>query len=130
MHADRVGDGGAHGWGRRDDRHLADAADAVGVSGVRDLDDDRIDHRQVERRGHAVVEQAGVLEVAGVVVVVLLVQRHADALGDAALHLAFDVGRVDRGTGVLDGGVAEDIDLARVGIDLDIDDVRRKGGTR
>ena len=40
-----------------------------------------------------------------------------------ALHLSLDVTRVDGLADILDGGEAQDIDLAGFGIDCDIDDV-------
>src|SRR5690349_19369311 len=67
----RVGDGAQ----RRDDRRLADAAHAVRVLGVADLDDDRVDHRHIRGDGHAVVEEPGVLQLAVGAVDVFLVQR-------------------------------------------------------
>ena len=86
-----------------------------------------LDHGQVQRGGHAVVQERCVAQLAVVVVEVLFVQRHADALGGTALHLALDVGGVNGRTHVLNGRVAQNLDLAGVGIDLDIDDVRREG---
>src|SRR5262245_6873057 len=54
-----------HGVGdraeRRDDRGLADAADAVRVARVRHLDHDRVDLRDVGGDRHAVVEEPRVL---------------------------------------------------------------------
>ena len=112
---------------RRHDRHLADAAHAVGMAGIRHLDHHRVDHRQVEAGRHPVVEEAGVGHLALVVVDVLLVQRPADALHGPALHLPLDVAGMDRLADVLNGGVAQDGHLARLGIDLDVDDVRGEG---
>ena len=54
-------------------------------------------------------------------------QRLADALGDAALHLADGQQRVDQGAVVIDGGVAVQRDLAGFGIDLDFGDVAAVG---
>ena len=127
-HAGGVVDGVGDGGHRRDDGHLAHAADAVGVAGVRHLDDLGVDHGEVEAGGHAVVEEAGVRHGAVLLPHVLLAERPADALDGAALHLPLDVAGVDGGAGVLDGGEAEDIDLARLGVDLDVDDVAGEGG--
>ena len=99
---------------RRDDRHLADAAHAVGMRRIGHLDQDGLDHRQVGGDRHAVVEEARILELALGVVDVLLVQRPADALHGAALELALDVGRMDRRADVLRRGVAADGDAAGV----------------
>ena len=73
---DGVGDRGHH----RDQRHFADALDALRVLRVRHLDHDGVDHRQVRTHRHAVVEEAGIIDLALLVVDVLLVQRPADAL--------------------------------------------------
>ena len=97
---------------RSDDRRLAHAAHAVRMGRIRHLDDDRVDHRQVQRRGHAIVEIAGVQHPVLVVEEVFLVQRPADALHAPALHLPFDVAGMDRLAGVLHGRVAQDRDLA------------------
>ncbi len=47
---------------------------------------------------------------------------------DAALHLALDVVRVDRLAGVLDRGVAQDLDVAGLAVDLDVADVGAEAG--
>src|SRR6202011_4300422 len=60
------------------------------------------------------------------VVDVLLVQRPADALGHAALHLALDIARVDGAADVLHRGVADDAHDAEFGIHFDIADVGAK----
>ena len=114
---DRVGDG-AHWW---HDRCFADAANPIRVVRVWYFDDDRVNERQVRCDRNAVVEEACVIELAVVVVDVFLVQCPADALGGAALVLAFNVRGVDRATGILNDGVAFDIDLAGFCINLDID---------
>ena len=123
---DRVGDR-RH---RRDDRHLADAARAERMARVRHLDQDRLDHRQVGGHRAAVVEEARVIHLAVLVVDVLLVQRPADALRDAALDLALDVARVDRAADILHRGVAQDRDLAGLRVDLDVADMRAEAGRR
>src|SRR6266852_8206791 len=86
---------------RRDDGRLADAAHAVRMARVRDLDEDRVDHRHVGGHGHAVVEEARVLQLAVGAVDVLLVQRPADALHRPTLELSLDVARMDGPAGVL-----------------------------
>ena len=92
------------------------------------LDDHRIDHREIRRHRHAVVEESRVLDHAAVVEDVLLVERPSDPLGRAALHLALDIARVDGLSSVLNGRVAEHRDLAGFGIDLDVTQVRREAG--
>src|SRR5262249_61578289 len=54
----------------------------------------------------------------------LLVESPADPLGHAALHLALDVAWMDGATDVLECGVAQNGHLARLGIDLNIANVR------
>ena len=53
----------------------------------------------------------------------VLQQRLADALHDAAMQLAVDQHRIDDGAEVVDRGVLHDLDVAGVGIDLDLADV-------
>ena len=98
-----------------------------GMPGVRHLDDDRVDHRQIERGGHAVIEQAGVQHGAVRAHVILLVERPADALHAAALHLPLDVAGMDGLAGVLHRGEAQDRDLAGFGIHLDVGDTAGEG---
>ena len=62
-----------------------------------------------------------------VVVDVFLVKRPAQTLRGAALHLAFDVARMNRLAGVLRNGAAQDLDFAGIGIDFDIDQQAGKG---
>src|SRR2546423_1807854 len=100
------------------------------MAGVRYFDEERIDHRQVERGRHAVVEVVRVLHAAFGAHEVLLGQSHADALGDAALNLPFDVRGVDGSADVLNRRVAKDCHLARVAVDLDVDDVAGEGRSR
>ena len=66
---------------------------------------------------------------AGLVVHVFLVQRPADALHGAALYLAFDKAGVNGGADILKRRVAQNLDLARVRIDLYIHDVHGEGRT-
>ena len=44
------------------------------------------------------------------------------------LHLPLDVAGVDGGASVLDDGEAEDVDFARLGVNLNVDDVAGEGG--
>ena len=78
---DRVGDRRR----RRRYRHFTHAAHSVGMSGVRHLGDDRVDHREVQCRRHPVVEQACVAEPPLGVVEILLVERPTYPLHDPAL---------------------------------------------
>ena len=89
-----------------------------------DLDHDCIDHWQVQGRWHTVVEQTGVEKVALVVVDVLFIDCPADALCDTSLHLSFDIGGMDCLANVLGNRVAQNRDLARIGIDFNVDALR------
>ena len=62
----------------------------------------------------------------------MLPQRLADALDDAAVGLAVQDQRIDGAADVVDRGVAHDLDVAGVGIDLDLADraAERKAGAR
>ena len=68
----------------------------VGMAGVSDFDDYGVDHGDVERGGHSVVEEGEIVHATLGVHVVLLIEAPADALDAAALHLAFHVGRGER----------------------------------
>ena len=52
----------------------------------------------------------------------MLPQRLADALGDAAVGLAVQNQRIDGAADIVDRGVARDLDVAGVGVDLDLAD--------
>ena len=75
--------------------------------------------RNFRRAGHHVVAERGGERLADLVVGNFLVQRGADALGDAALHLAVDDHRVDHGAAVFRDGIVEDFDHTGVGLDGD-----------
>ena len=87
----RVGDRVSNCSHGRHDRDLADAACAKRMPWVRHLDQDRVDHRQVGADRYAVVEEAGVLQAAVLVVDVFLIERPADALRHTALHLPLNI---------------------------------------
>ena len=97
------------------------------MAGVGHLHDNRIDHGQVQRRGHAVIQEGGVHQLALIVEVVLLVERPANALHSPALQLALHVARMDGLAYVLYGSVAKNLHLARFGVYLYVDDVQREG---
>src|SRR5262249_35781085 len=122
--AERVVDGVGDGRHDRDQRHFADALHALRVLWIWHFDHDGVDHRQVRTHWHAIVEEAGVIDLALLVVDVFLVQRPADALADAALELALDIARMNGAADVLDCGVADHSDDAQVDVDLHIGDVR------
>src|SRR6185437_1355391 len=54
-------------------------------------------------------------------------ERLADPLGDAAMDLTLEEQRVDDDAAVVDGGVALDLDLAGLGIDLELADMAAIG---
>jgi len=109
---------------RRHERHLADPAHALRMLRVRHLDHDRVEHRQVRADGHAIIEEARIIHLAILVVDVFLVERPADTLGNAALHLALHIGGVDRAADILERRVAHDPHDTEFDIHLDIADVR------
>ena len=117
---DRVGQGPQ--W--RDDRQFADAAHAVGMAGIRELDHDGFQVGNVQRGRHPIVQERGVGHPAVGVVGVALGERPANALGDSALDLATSVRRKDCLTHVLDGRIAEDVHFSSFRVDGHIHDVR------
>src|SRR5260370_704809 len=97
---------------RRNDRYLSNSPYSERMPGVGNLDYYCLDQRQIEARGHPVVEQSGISEDALVVVEILLVEPPSDSLRSATLHLALDVPRVNRLAGVLADRAAKDLNLA------------------
>ena len=87
---------------------------------IRDFDHERFDLRQVETGRHTIIEQRRIPQRPLLVVHIFLVQRPSDALGDAALRLPFNVARMYGAAGIQGDGATQDLDLASVGIDLDI----------
>src|SRR5260370_19444799 len=96
------------------------------MPGVGFLDDDGFDHRQVEASRHPVVEESGVPQRALVVVKIFFVERPAESLHGATLHLSFDVARMNRLARVLRDGASQDLYFAGVWIDLDVNAGRRE----
>ena len=84
----------------------------------------RLEHRQVQRSRHPVIQEAEVRHRAVVVHEVLFVERPADALSGATLHLVLNVSRVDRLASILEHAVAHHIGLARIGIDIEVANVQ------
>ena len=91
-----------------------------GCDGLATSNDYRVNHGQVKRSRHTVVEQAGVVHLPVGVHVVLFVERPADALHYAALNLPFNVAGVDGLASILHRGVAEDGYLACFGVNFDV----------
>ena len=57
----------------------------------------------------------------------VLQQGLADTLSDTAMRLAVQDQRIDRAPDVVDRSVADDLDLAGIGIDLDFANMRTIG---
>src|SRR5262249_30179580 len=87
-HPRRVVDGGRARGGHADDGRLAEPFRAVGTPRELVLHQDGLDVRRVERGGNDVGGEL-VVEDAAIAHRVLLDQRIAEPLDDAALHLAF-----------------------------------------
>src|SRR6266849_10688927 len=120
---DRIGNCGQ--W--RHNRNLADATNAEWMARCRHFNNASLDQREVEAGRHSVIKQAAVTQNALVVVKVLLVQRPADPMGSATLHLTFDVARMNRFANVLRHRGAQNFNLARVGIDFHVDEGSSEG---
>ena len=75
--------------------------------------------RQLGGGGQRVVDERAGDELALLVVVHALVERLADGVHDAAVHLTVDQHRVDRVAAVVDGDVAEQLDLPGLWIEVD-----------
>ena len=113
-----VADGGEDGRGGGDEDVLAEALGAEGAFGVGGLDEDGLDFRDVADGGDEVVVQ-----VVGAAGEVFLHEREADALGDAALDLAFGEGGVDGAAEVVGGGELQELHGAEGGVDGELGDL-------
>ena len=94
-----------------------------GLEGQRRLGHADIERGQVVRPRHLVVHVGRRHELAVLVVDGAFHQRLADALGDAAMHLALDDHRVDQLAEIVDRRPFGDLGDAGLGIDLDLADV-------
>ena len=121
--AQRVDDGVVDGRDRPDRAGLPDALGAEGVDERRCLHRHEVERRQVGRRDHGIVGEVGGPRLAVAVVVHRFEQCLGDALGDAAVHLAFRQQRVDERAGVVDGDVLAQPHRTRLCVDLDDGDV-------
>ncbi len=125
---ERVEDGRDDGLRGTDRPRLADAlaAELVGVG--RPAEQGDIEVRQVHRVRQAVIHEGAAEQLAtGRVMDHALAQRLADALCQAAMHLADRQQGVQHGAVIVDRGVAEQVDMAGVGIDLEFGDVHAVG---
>ena len=125
---DGSGDRVHHRGGRRDRAGFAAALDAERVGrafGHRRLDGEG---RQIVGARHRVVHQRSGDELAVAIIDRAFQQRLADALRDAAVHLARDDHRIDDDAEVIDRHPLLDTGEPGLGIDLDLADVaaRRK----
>ncbi len=116
---DRVADGVEDRRRGRDQHMLAEPLGAERSFRVRDLDQDRLDRRHVADGRDQIV-----VKVFGAAWNVLFHQRHADALRDAALDLAFGELRVDRLADVMRGGDLDQPDRAELQVDFQFGDLR------
>ena len=82
-----------------------------------------LERRQVIGARHAVVHERAGHELAVLVVDRAFEQRLADALRDAAVHLALDDHRIDQHAEIVDRGPGDDLGVAGFRIDLDLADV-------
>src|SRR5262249_49165374 len=114
---------------RRHNGYLAYPTDTIRMARIRHLHHDGVDHRQLKPRRHAIIEKAGSDHITIIVVDNLFVQGPTNALHRPTLNLAFSIAWMDGSPNVLHRGVAQDGDLASIGIDLDIHDMRGEGAT-
>src|SRR6185437_5462262 len=124
-----VGNGVDNGRRSRDRARFAAALDAERIGWTDRLDRLDLVRGQVVGARHAIVHEARRQELAVAVIVRAFEERLTDALGDAAVHLAFDDHRIDELAEVVDRGPTLDGYDAGLRIDLDLADVyaRREG---
>src|SRR6185437_16640233 len=125
--ADRVGYRIDHRRRRRDRARLAAAFDAERIGGRFRFGQPDRERRQVVRVRHRVIHERTCDQLAVLVVNDAFEQRLADALRDAAMHLAFDDHRIDHGAEVVDSGPVHDLRLAGVAVDFHLTDVAAGG---
>ncbi len=94
---------------------------------IRHLNQHCVDHGQIERRRHAVIQETRIDHITVVVVDELLVQGPTDTLNRTALDLAFHIARMNRRAHILSRRIAQDLHLARIRIDFHI---HHMGGKR
>src|SRR4029453_6388117 len=116
------------GW---NDGRFAHAPHPKGMIRIRHFHDHGIDHRQVQTRGHAIIQEARIDHVALLIEEILFIERPADTLHRTTLDLTLHVARVDRLASVLHCSVTQNRDLARLRIHFNIDNMRphRSTGT-
>src|SRR5215831_1553930 len=112
------------GW---HDRYFADPTDAKWMTWGRHFNYTGLDQGKVKAGRHAVIEETGVPQDSPVIVEIFLIQCPADPLGCSALHLTFDVTRMNRFANILRHRGAQNINLARIGIDFHVNHRRGEG---
>ena len=117
---ERVVDGVDHRRRRADGAAFAEALGLGNRVRARRLHVVQLDRRHLARGRRHVVGEIGGEDAAGLVVDDFFEQRVADALGDAAMHLALGDHRIDDAAGVLRDQILLDRDLA--GLDVHLDD--------
>ena len=118
---------GVHHRRRRAHRaRFADARQPIGLNGQHQIVGKLVaEGREGRGARHGVIHERAGDELARVAVVdVLLEQRLADALRHAAVDLAEHDRTMQRTADVVDGGVALQVDVTGVGVDLDFADMR------
>ena len=118
---DGVGDGGGH----RNDGGLTDALGAERAIHRGLFHEHGLDGGHIQNTGNLVVEEVGISQPV-VVEDHLFAERHADALDDGAVNLAFDCHGIDRDAHVLGSPVTRQLHLACVGVNLDVRHVGAK----
>ena len=119
----RVDDGVHDGSAATDRRRLAHALHAERVVRRRRDRLAQLPRRALHRRRQEVVHERAAEAVAVLVEGDHLHERHADAVGQAAVHLTLDDHRVDARPAVVDGDEPPHLHLAGAGVDVDHADV-------
>src|SRR5262249_35806963 len=93
------------------------------MAGIRYFNDDGVDQRDIEASWHSIVEEAGIAHLVLRIEKILFIERPANSLDRASLHLSLHIARMHGLARVLDGGVSEDGRLARFEVDLHVGDM-------
>ena len=88
---------------------------------IRYLYQHRVYHRHIQRYRHPVVQERRVQHLPRLVEIVLFVQRPADPLHGAPLQLPLHVARMHRLAHILQRGIAQNVHLARLRVNLHVD---------
>src|SRR5436190_3396907 len=115
--AQRVLDGVGDRGGHRYRPTLASALEAFGIRIGRSVHMDQVGSDHLSGADDRVIEKAGASEIAIRLIYGGLVERIAESVCVAAVHLAFDEPRVDGLAGVVNDHVAHDVDMAGFRVD-------------